>query len=85
VRAPKAVKREIQLLSARRLELWRAMGEGREEARRELHEVSAQIDELWLELRHAAARLRAGSPEAIVASARRAERAERELKRRVLL
>jgi hypothetical protein len=84
VRRPDCVKRDIQSVSARRTELWRQLAQkGEKDRRAELHAVNTKLSELWLELRQVSARIRAGSPERIIASARRVERAEREQRRRV--
>jgi hypothetical protein len=64
--------------SARRAELWRALGQGFDaDASAELKRVEASLEELWAEQRALRARLRFGDREKIVARARAEERLER--------
>jgi hypothetical protein len=69
---------EIEQLSERRAELWRALGQGHDAtASAELKSVQARLDELWAEHRALRARVRFGDREKIVARARAEERLER--------
>jgi hypothetical protein len=69
---------EIEQLSERRAELWRALGQGHDaKASAELKAVQARLDELWAEHRALRARVRFGDREKIVARARAEERLER--------
>lgn len=69
---------EIDELSARRAELWRALGEGHDPAvSAELKAVDARLETLWAAHRALRARLRFGDRERIVARARAEERLER--------
>lgn len=69
---------EIEQLSERRAELWRALGQGHDAAASaELKAVQARLDELWAEHRALRARVRFGDREKIVARARAEERLER--------
>jgi hypothetical protein len=69
---------EIDELSERRAELWRALGEGFDAATSaELKQVEARLEELWAEQRAVRARLRFGDRDRIVARARAEERLER--------
>jgi hypothetical protein len=69
---------EIDELSERRAELWRALGEAHDAATSaELKQVEARLEELWAEQRAVRARLRFGDRDRIVARARAEERLER--------
>jgi hypothetical protein len=69
---------EIEQLSERRSELWRALGEGHDAAlAAELKQTNERLEELWAEHRSLRARLRFGDREKIVARARAEERLER--------
>ena len=69
---------EIDRLSDRRAELWRALGESFDAAASaELKQVDARLEELWAEHRAIRARVRFGDRERIVARARAEERLER--------
>jgi hypothetical protein len=69
---------EIERLSERRAELWRALGEGFDATlSAELKSVEARLEELWSEHRALRARVRFGDRERIVARARAEERLER--------
>ena len=69
---------EIEQLSERRAELWRALGQGFDAtASAELKAVQARLDELWAEHSALRARVRFGDREKIVARARAEERLER--------
>ncbi len=83
IRRPAAIRRDIERLASRRAQLWKELSEGSEAERSQLVAINARIEELWLELRRANAVLRSGSRDQILARARRAERAERDLGRLV--
>ena len=69
---------EIDELSERRAELWRALGEGHDPTvSAELKAVDARLEQLWAAQRALRARLRFGDRERIVARARAEERLER--------
>ena len=69
---------EIDELSERRAELWRALGEAFDAAASaELKQVDARLEELWAEHRALRARVRFGDRQKIVARARAEERLER--------
>ena len=69
---------EIDRLSERRAQLWRALGEGFDaSASAELKQVDARLEELWGEHRALRARVRFGDRQRIVARARAEERLER--------
>ena len=69
---------EIDELSERRAQLWRALGEGHDPAvSAELKAVDARLEQLWSEHRALRARVRFGDREKIVARARAEERLER--------
>lgn len=69
---------EIDALSERRLELWRALGEGPDTGLAdELHKLEDRLAELWNEHRALRARVRFGERERIIARARAEERLER--------
>jgi hypothetical protein len=82
VRNPVVIRREIDALSERRANVWRR-GAGGDSVQAQVNALTRRIEELWLELRTIRATLRAGSREQILARARRASRAEQELRRRV--
>ncbi len=72
------IHEEIDALSERRRELWRALGEGRDEAvAGELKELDERLAKLWDEHRALRARVRFGERERIIARARAEERLER--------
>lgn len=85
VRSPAVVRREIDALSEQRAVVWKKGLDGPAGVRAEVQALTRRIDELWLELRTIRASLRAGSREQILARARRASRAEQELRRRIPL
>ena len=69
---------EIEQLSERRAELWRALGQGHDPAvSAELKQVDASLEALWAEQRAIRARVRFGDRDKIVARARAEERLER--------
>jgi hypothetical protein len=80
---PVRIKSEIDRLSARRTRLWHEHDGVAADARDEIASLTERIDALWTELRLARAELLAGPRARILTSARRAERAERELERLV--
>ena len=72
------IHEEIDALSERRRELWRTLGEGRDEAvAAELKELDERLAKLWDEHRALRARVRFGERERIIARARAEERLER--------
>jgi hypothetical protein len=72
------IQEQIERLSERRAELWRALGEGYDAAASaELKRVEAELEALWAEHRATRARLRFGERDKIVARARAEERLER--------
>ena len=72
------IHQEIDALSERRSQLWRALGEGRDEATAaELKEIDERLDALWNEHRALRARVRFGERDRIIARARAEERLER--------
>ena len=72
------IHEEIDALSERRRELWRTLGEGRDEAvAGELKELDERLAKLWDEHRALRARVRFGERERIIARARAEERLER--------
>jgi hypothetical protein len=83
VRNPLVVRREIDALAERRASVWSAGVDRQGGVRAEVQALNARIDELWLELRTIRASLRAGSHEQIRARAKRAARADQELRRRL--
>ena len=69
---------EIDVLSARRGELWRTLGEWRDPAvAEELKQLDERLASLWDEHRALRARARFGERERIIARARAEERLER--------
>jgi hypothetical protein len=82
VRNPVVIRREIDALAQRRASVWRR-GAGGNSVQAQVNALTGRIDELWLELRTIRATLRAGSREQILSRARRASRAEQELRRRI--
>jgi hypothetical protein len=72
------IREEIDALSERRRELWRTLGEGRDEAvADELKQLDERLAKLWDEHRALRARVRFGERERIIARARAEERLER--------
>ena len=72
------IHEEIDALSDRRRELWRTLGEGRDEAvADELKQLDERLAQLWGEHRALRARVRFGERERIIARARAEERLER--------
>lgn len=72
------IHHQIDRLSDRRGELWRALGEARDSAlAAELKELDEQLDDLWEQHRLLRARLRFGDRDRIIARARAEERLER--------
>jgi len=72
------IHQEIDVLSERRRELWRTLGEGRDEAvAGELKQLDERLAQLWDEHRALRARVRFGERERIIARARAEERLER--------
>ena len=72
------IHEEIDALSERRRELWRTLGEGRDEAvAAELKQLDERLAKLWDEHRALRARVRFGERERIIARARAEERLER--------
>jgi hypothetical protein len=72
------IHQEIDALSDRRRELWRTLGEGRDEAvADELKQLDERLARLWDEHRALRARVRFGERERIIARARAEERLER--------
>ncbi len=82
MRTTSEIRHELQRATARRAELWRALGRGEDDAQAELAELNAQIDRLWDELRSTRTRERFGDPQEIVRRAERENRLDRELERR---
>jgi hypothetical protein len=82
VRSPAVVRREIDALAEQRAAVWRHSVDGAG-VQAQVQTLTRRIDELWLELRTITASLRAGSRDQILARARRASRAEQELRRRI--
>ena len=69
---------EIDRASARRADLWHALGEGHDGAlAAELKRLNEELEELWEEHRSTRAQLRFGDRTRIVARARAEERLER--------
>ncbi|MGH3103784.1 MAG: hypothetical protein ACRDN6_06790 [Gaiellaceae bacterium] len=69
---------EIDHASARRIDLWNALGEGHDVAlAAELKRLNEHLDALWAEHRATRAQLRFGDRTRIVARARAEERLER--------
>lgn len=83
VRHPAMVRREIDALVERRAGLWKDGVDRADGVQAEVQALTRRIDELWLELRTISASLRAGSREQILQRAKRATRAEQELRRRL--
>jgi hypothetical protein len=77
------VRREIDALVERRAGLWKDGVNQAGGVRAEVQALTRRIDELWLELRTISASLRAGSRDQILQRAKRASRAEQELRRRL--
>jgi hypothetical protein len=72
------IRYQIELASARRLELWHALSEGRDEqVRNELRRIEREIERLWDEHRQTRAAIRFGERERILHRARTEERIER--------
>ena len=72
------IHQEIDALSERRRELWRMLGEGRDDAAaEELKHLDERLAKLWDEHRALRARVRFGERERIIARARAEERLER--------
>jgi ABC-type phosphate transport system auxiliary subunit len=69
------IKREIELLSEHRSELWNQLSQGFDQSvSAELKEIDAKLDRLWDEHRALKARLRFGDREKIIKRARTEER-----------
>jgi hypothetical protein len=69
---------EIDRASARRADLWHALGQGHDDAlAAELKQLNQQLEGLWAEHRSTRAQLRFGDRTRIVARARAEERLER--------
>lgn len=69
---------QIDRLSGRRAELWRALGEARDpDVAAELKELDERLADLWNQHRLLRARLRFGDRDRIIARARAEERLER--------
>ena len=83
MRHPAMVRREIDVLVERRADLWKAGVNRADGVQAEVQALTRRIDELWLELRTVSAGLRVGSREQILQRAKRATRAEQELRRRL--
>lgn len=83
VRNPLVVRREIDALVEQRAGIWKDGINRTGGVQAEVQALTRRIDELWLELRTISASLRAGSREQILQRARRATRAEQELRRRL--
>lgn len=83
VRNPRVVRREIDALVERRSRLWQDGVNRTGGVQAEVQALTRRIDELWLELRTISASLRAGSRDQILQRAKRASRAEQELRRRL--
>jgi len=78
MRTPETIHTEIEELSARRTELWQALGRGYDAAvAADLAQLKETLDSLWDELRATRAQLRFGDRTRIVARARAEERLER--------
>ena len=72
------IHEEIDALSERRGELWRVLGEGRDDAAaEELKQIDERLARLWDEHRALRARVRFGERDRIIARARAEERLER--------
>jgi hypothetical protein len=72
------IHQEIDALSERRSELWRVLGEGRDDAAAdELKGIDERLKALWDEHRALRARARFGERDRIIARARAEERLER--------
>ena len=72
------IHQEIDALSERRGQLWRVLGEGRDDAAaEELKQIDERLARLWDEHRALRARVRFGERERIIARARAEERLER--------
>jgi hypothetical protein len=72
------IHEEIDALSERRSQLWRALGEGRDDAvADEVKRIDERLAQLWDEHRALRARARFGERERIIARARAEERLER--------
>lgn len=86
LRTQDEIRIELDRATARRRELWRELGHGRDAAgAAEVARLTTRIAELWEELRFAGTRERFGSPELIVKRAEVDRRLERELDRRIRL
>lgn len=73
------IHEELQALTERRTLLWRELSAtAHDSVSAEIEELSAAIDALWDEARRTRSSIRFGSPGAIIARARAAERFERE-------
>jgi hypothetical protein len=75
----KSMHREIDELSARRVDLWNELSmNGRDPAvMQEIKRLDARLDELWQAIRAERARIRFGERQEIVRRARQEERLER--------
>ena len=72
------IHEEIDALSERRGQLWRVLGEGRDDAAaEELKQIDERLARLWDEHRALRARVRFGERDRIIARARAEERLER--------
>jgi hypothetical protein len=72
------IHQQIDALSERRGQLWRALSEGHDEATAaELKSIDERLGALWDEHRALRARVRFGERERIIARARAEERLER--------
>jgi hypothetical protein len=83
-RTQKEIRAELTALSEQRAALWRELSQGYDGKRAaEAKRLSASIDDLWRELRSAAASARFGPREGVLDRARADVRLERELNLRL--
>jgi hypothetical protein len=82
VRTLKDIRRELELASGRRAELWEELAEGHDAVKSaEATRLTRRIEELWVEARAAQARARYGPSEEIITRARAEDRLDREARR----
>ncbi len=82
VRTLKDIRRELELASERRAELWEELAEGYDSVKSaEATRLTRRIEELWSEARSARARARYGPSDEIITRARAEDRLDREARR----
>ncbi|MDQ3859262.1 MAG: hypothetical protein M3327_12610 [Actinomycetota bacterium] len=82
MRTLRDIRKELELASERRAELWEELAESHDAGRSaEAGRLSRRIEELWAEARTARARARYGPSDEIITRARAEDRLDREARR----